>query len=381
MKTLSVLFALLLAGATFAAELPAIPPPVSSAPAAPARISVRVKDITHVVSARDNQLLGYGIVVGLQGTGDSASFQLTAMSITNMLQRMGITVPLNKMKVKNAAAVMITATIGPFLKSGDRIDVTVNSIGDAGSLQGGTLLQTPLYGADDKVYAVAQGSISLGGFTAGGGGGSSTSGHPTVGRIPGGALVEAEIPSEIVVGGILTLSLNQPDFTTSARVAQAINAKMGEVAKARDAASVQVTVPAEYTNRMVELVAAVGALTLTPDTPARVVINERTGTVVVGGDVTVTPVAVAQGNLTVSINAALLVSQPLPLSKGGETVAEKTSIVQAEEPQVSLTQVRGSTVEELVRTLNAMKVSSRDIIAILQALKQVGALQAELQIL
>ena len=342
--------------------------------------AVRVKDIARVYGARDNQLMGYGLVVGLNGTGDSNATQFTTQALTSMLQKLGITVPPGRMKVKNVAAVMVTADITPFVKCGDRIDINVSSLGDSTSLQGGTLLQTPLTGADGTVYAVAQGSISLGGYSAEGQGASKTSGHPTVGRIPNGALVEAEIPMPIIEDGILTLTLNFPDFTTATRMTEAINAKLAGAARARDAGTVDIAVPEAYKQRLVELVALVDDLTLVPDSPARVVINERTGTVVVGGNVTVSPVAVAQGNLTVTIDTSLLVSQPPPLSNG-TTVSEKVSNIQANEPQASFSMLRGNTVDELVRTLNAMKVSPRDVIAILQSLKQAGALQAELQIL
>ncbi|MHB0938737.1 MAG: flagellar basal body P-ring protein FlgI [Armatimonadota bacterium] len=345
-----------------------------------ASAAVRVKDIARVYGARDNQLMGYGLVVGLNGTGDSNATLFTSQALANMLQRQGITVPLGKMKVKNVAAVMVTVDINPFVKSGDRIDINVSSLGDATSLQGGTLLQTPLTGADNKVYAVAQGSISLGGYSAEGAGASKTSGHPTVGRIPNGALVENEIPMPIVENGVLTFTLNYPDFTTATRMTEAINAKLAGAARARDAGTVDITVPDAYRQRLVELVATVGELTVVPDSRARVVINERTGTVVVGGNVTVSPVALAQGNLTISIDTALLVSQPGPLS-GGTTVSEKVNTIETNEPQASFTMLRGNTVDELVRTLNAMKVSPRDVIAILQSLKQAGALQAELQIL
>lgn len=342
--------------------------------------SVRIKDIARVYGARDNQLMGYGLVVGLNGTGDSNGTLFTSQALANMLQRQGITLPQGKMKVKNVAAVMVTVDINPFVKSGDRIDINVSSLGDATSLQGGVLLQTPLTGADNKVYAVAQGSVSLGGYSAEGAGASKTSGHPTVGRIPNGALVENEIPMPIIENGILTLTLNYPDFTTATRMTEAINARLTGAARARDAGTVDITVPDAYRQRVVELVALVDELTLVPDSRARVVINERTGTVVVGGNVTVSPVALAQGNLTVSIDTALLASQPSPLSSG-TTVSEKVNTIDANEPQASFTMLRGNTVDELVRTLNAMKVSPRDVIAILQSLKQAGALQAELQIL
>lgn len=340
----------------------------------------RVKDIARVQGARDNQLMGYGLIVGLNATGDSTSTPFTAQALSSMLQRLGITVPAARLKARNVAAVMVTANIPPFVKNGDRIDVTVNSLGDAGSLQGGTLLQTPLTGADGKVYAVAQGSVSLGGYSAGAGGASKTSGHPTVGRVPAGALIEAEIPMALVTHNTLTFSLNNPDFTTATRMTAAINDRLGDVARARDAAAIDITVPNEYRDRVVELIAAVGDVMLVPDSIAKVVINERTGTVVVGGNVTVSPVALAQGMLTVSINPEFLVSQPQPLADG-RTVDHQTANVEVTQPEVSLTKVQGSTVDEFVRTLNALKVSPRDVIAILQALKQSGALQAELQIM
>jgi flagellar P-ring protein precursor FlgI len=346
-----------------------------------AQVVARVKDVARVQQARDNQLYGYGLVVGLNGTGDTTQTQFTTQALGNMLRRLGIVVDAERLKVKNVAAVMITAIIPPFVKSGDRLDVTVSSLGDATSLQGGVLLQTPLTGADGRVYIVAQGPVSLGGYSAESRGASKSSGHPTVGRIPGGALVEREIPTELTVNNRLSFALNQPDFATAARMATAINDQFDGLAHARDAATVDVRVPEEYRGHEVDLIARLGALTLVPDTPARVVINERTGTVVVGGQVTVAPVALAQGNLTVSVNAALIVSQPPPLTKEGETVAVRTADVDVEEPTVSLVQVRGSTIDELVRTMNGMKVSPRDIIAILQALKQSGALQAELVIM
>jgi flagellar P-ring protein precursor FlgI len=354
-------------------------PATTSAAALPPVIS-RVKDLTRVQGVRDNQLFGYGLVVGLNGTGDTAQTQFTAQALENLLQRMGVTLAPGKLKVKNVAAVMVTTDIPAFAKNGDRLDVTITSIGDATSLQGGVLLQTPLAGADARVYAVAQGALSLGGFSVESGGSAKGSGHPTVGRIPGGALVEAEIPTGFATQRVLSFALKQPDFTTAARLAAAVNAKYGTIARARDAATVDVALPDAFQEKRVEFVAEVGNLTVAPDAIARVVINERTGTVVVGGTVTVLPVALAQGNLTIAIQASLLVSQPEALS-GGTTVAVPTADVEAKDPRVSFAQLKGGTVEELVRILNAMKVSSREIIAILQALKQAGALQAELVIL
>ncbi len=353
---------------------------LAQTPAAQSPVLARVKDLARVQGVRENQLCGYGLVVGLNGTGDSAQTIFTAQALENLLQRMGMTMPAGRLKVKNVAAVMLTAEIPAFAKNGDRLDVTVTSIGDAASLQGGVVLQTPLTGADGRVYAVAQGALSLGGFSVGAGGSTRGSGHPTVGRIPGGALVEAEIPTAFNSLRVLAVSLKQPDFATAARVAAAVNAKFANSARARDAVTIDIALPAAYQERRVEFLAEVGELVIAPDTIARVVINERTGTVVVGGQVTVLPVALAQGNLSISIRASLLVSQPEALS-GGNTVARPTAEVEVDEPMVSFAQLKGGTVEELVRILNAMRVSPRDVIAILQALKQAGALQAELVIM
>jgi flagellar P-ring protein precursor FlgI len=344
------------------------------------QVQVRVKDVTRVLSARENQLLGYGLVVGLNGTGDSTKTEFTTQSVSSMLQRLGVTVLPSHVKAKNVAAVAISATIGPFRKSGDRLDVTISSLGDATSLSGGILLQTPLAGADGKVYAVAQGSVSLGGYGASSGGAAVSAGHPTVGRIPNGALVEREIPMVLAPGNTLTFCLLNPDFTTAARVATALNGVVGGGATARDAGSVELAVPVVEQPRLVEFIARLGNATLAVDTPAKVVINERTGTVVVGGNVRVTPVAIAQGALAISVNPAFFVSQPEWLSEG-RTVDKTTASIDVTDPTVQLNLVEGSSINDLVRTLNVMKVSPRDIIAILQALKEAGALQAELNVL
>lgn len=384
----------ILLAAPVLAVLPATPgstvdsaTPVATLPApsvSATTVKVRVKDIARIQSARDNQLLGYGLVVGLNGTGDSNKSDFTTLALSTMLQKLGVTVPASRLKVKNVAAVMLTAQIGPFLKTGDQLDVAVSSLGDATSLQGGVLLQTPLCGADGNVYAVAQGSVSLGGFSASGGGASMTAGHPTVGRIPSGGLVEREIPTVLAPKNILTLTLHAPDFTTAARLAASVSADLADVggtASARDAATVDIPVPGAYQQRVVELIARIGDDTLQIDTPAKVVINERTGTVVVTGEVTITPVAVAQGNLAITINPEFFVSQPNWLSREGETVSKESADISVKNPTVNLTMIQGATVEELVRALNAMKATPRDIIAILQALKQAGALQAEITII
>jgi flagellar P-ring protein precursor FlgI len=360
---LSTLLLLALAGPTFPAP------------------TVRVKDITRLAGARENQLVGYGLVVGLEGTGDSRQTLFTTQSIANMLLRFNIQVPSTEIRVKNAAAVMLVSQLPPFVRSGDQIDVTVSSLGDANSLQGGILLQAPLLGADGKVYAVAQGAVSIGGFSTQGAGAKVTKNHPTVGRIPGGALVENTVPMSLLADGVLSLSLNQPDFVTADRVAAAINRFLAEqVATARDGAYVDLLVPEARRGHIPTLVSQLGQLTVEPDSVARVVVNERTGTIVVGGNVKITPVAVAHQGLSVKITTDVAISQPPPLSRG-ETVAVPLSTVQAEEKEASLSQLGGSTIEELVRSLNAIRVTPKDIVAILQAIKQAGALQAELEIL
>jgi flagellar P-ring protein precursor FlgI len=343
----------------------------------------RVKDIARVEGARGNQLLGYGLVVGLDGSGDTRQTIFTTQALANMLERMGATVDPTQIKVKNVAAVIVTADLPPFLKPGDRLDVTVSSLGDAKSLQGGTLLQTPLRGADSQTYAVAQGPVSIGGFSAAAAGAQVTKNHPTVGRIPQGAYVERAVAMPLVKDNSVSISLNSPDFATAARIAEAVNKVLGaSVARADDAGGVTVTVPAAYQGRTVDLIAAIGGASVEPDAPARVVINERTGTVVIGAEVRVAPVAVSQGGLTVEITTEHIVAPAAPFSPPGNkaTVVPQGQIT-AKEPSVTLAPVTGTTIQELMRSLNAMQVTPRDIIALLQAMKQAGALQAELEIM
>jgi len=342
---------------------------------------VRIKDITRPSGARQNQLMGYGLVVGLEGTGDGRQTIFTTQSVANMLQRFNVNVPAGQIRVGNAAAVMLVADLPPFVKPGDRIDVTISSLGDATSLQGGILLQTPLQGADGRVYAAAQGAVSIGGFSSQGAGAKVTKNHPTVGRLPGGGIVEAEVPMPLVNYGVLSFSLNYPDFSTSTRIAQAINRYLaGSFATAKDEATVEVMVPDGFVNRIPELISQIGNLSVEPDCIAKVVINERTGTIVVGGNVKITPVAVAHQGLSVRITTDYAISQPAPLSQG-ETVVVPRATVEAEEKEAFLSKIGGSTIEELVKCLNAIRVTPRDIVAILQALKQAGALQAELETL
>lgn len=344
--------------------------------------TVRVKDIASIEGVRGNQLLGYGLVVGLEGSGDSQQTKFTSQSVANMLQAYGISVPGDKMKVKNVAAVMITADLPAFARPGTTIDVVVSSLGDARSLQGGTLMQAPLRAANGDIYAVAQGPISIGGFSAGSGGSSVSKNHSTVGRIPGGAIVERETRTDIVEQDTLRITLSNNDFTTAARIAEAINTKLGQQsALAVDGNVISISVPASYKNNIVGLIAEVESAEVTTDTVAKVIVNERTGTVVIGGNVRILPVAVSHGSLTVEISTGFAVSQPAPLGDG-TTVVVPEKDVQVTENQASLVEIDGgATIGELVRALNALKVTPRDLIAILQSIKESGSLQAQLEVI
>lgn len=348
-----------------------------------AQAQARIKDIAEVQGVRGNQLVGYGLVVGLDGTGDGTSVVFTPQTVANMLKRFGITVAPGTLSLKNVAAVMVTANLPAFVKNGNAIDVTVSSMGDAKSLQGGTLLQTPLQAANGQVYAVAQGSVSVGGFLAGGGGGGSVSkNHVTAGRIPGGALVEQDVPTTFAGSSTsLQITLNDPDFTTAARVARAINHAPPDgatSARALDGATVQVDFRSG--TDPVELIAALEDIPVEADDTARVVINERTGTVVMGGNIVVSACAVANGTLTVQIANAPIISQPAPLS-GGSTVVAPRKIISVNEGDEHLIPVPASTtLDKVVRSLNALGVTPRDLIAILQAMKEAGALHAEIEV-
>ena len=341
----------------------------------------RVKDLARIEGQRDNQLVGYGIVVGLAGDGDSNALT-TLRSVANILERNGLKIDPTVIKAKNAAAVMITTDIPAFLKPGSRIDVTVSSMGDAKSLQGGVLLQTPLIGADGRVYAVAQGAIAVGGFLggAGGAGGATVQkNHPTVGIISNGAIVEREISATFVRDGRLAFSLHNPDFTTAARMADAINLAFPEAdAMARDAATIDLTLPAPYIGRDVLFLADVGALTVTPDSLARIVINERTGTIVATSTVGLSQVAISLGSLTITIANTPAVSQPNAFSNG-QTALTNTTQTDVKESKGGFTIVpEAPSVERLASALNALGVSTREMMAIFQTLKAAGALQAEL---
>lgn len=351
---------------------------------APELPAIRIKDIATFRGVRSNQLVGYGLVVGLNGTGDSDDAIFTLQSMSSMLERMGVTVNPDDIKVKNVAAVMVTTELPPFARLGNRLDTLVNSIGDAKNLQGGTLLFTPLKGADGQVYAVAQGPISTGGFEAGGASGSKVQKNfPTVGRVVQGALVEREIPFNLNQKDTLTLALNKPDFTTATRVAQAINAGLpGSGARTQDSGTIHVAVPPDYANQIVQLIAAIEGLNVSPDTVSRVVINERTGTVIMGENVRISTVAIAHGNLSIQIQETKNVSQPLPFAPGGRTTVTPESDLLVQEGRKPLYLVEsGVSIGDVVRALNALGVSPRDLISILQALKAAGALQAELEVI
>jgi flagellar P-ring protein precursor FlgI len=344
--------------------------------------AVRIKDMATVGGVRDNQLIGYGLVVGLNGTGDKKGTAFTIRSVTSMLTKMGIAIDPSAVSVKNVAAVMVTAKLPPFAKKGSHIDVILSSIGDATSLQGGTLLLAPLKGADQTVYAVAQGPISLGGYIGGSGGDSVQKNHATVGRIAGGAIVEREVELAINDKKDITISLRQQDFSTSVRLADAINQSLKQkMANPEDPGTVTLTVPAEYQERVVELIASIENLDIQVDAPARIVLNERTGTVVMGENVRISTVAISHGNLTIQVKTQIEVSQPGAFSKG-ETVIVPQRDVSVEEQQARLMVLQsGVTVDEVVRALNSVGITPRDLIAILQAIKAAGALQADLEII
>lgn len=342
---------------------------------------VRLKELITLEGVRDNPLMGYGLVVGLAGTGDRRQTVFSAQSLTNLLERFGLTVSPTAIQVKNTAAVMVTATLPPFAQPGTRIDVTIASLGDAASLQGGMLLMTGLKGADGQVYAQAQGAMVLGGFVAGQAGNSASVNHPTVSRIPDGAIVERGSPS-VNIGSQIHLQLGRADFTTAARVVAALNKRFGPIAHAENAALVAVALPAEYAKNATEFIAEMERLTVEPDNQAVIVVNERTGTIVMGKNVQIAPVAIMQGNLSVEVQTTVEVTQPNALSSGGTTqVTPQTNVSVKQEQARNVILKEGATVEELVRALSAIGSTPRDIISILQNLKSAGALDAELKVI
>ncbi len=345
--------------------------------------AVRIKDIAEIEGVRSNQLVGYGLVMGLNGTGDGTGTEFTIQSLVSMLLRLGIRVDRSKVKVDNVAAVMVTADLPPFSRAGTRIDALVSSIGDAESLQGGTLVLTPLKGPDGFVYAVAQGPVSLGGgFATSGEAAKVQKNHPTVGRIVNGALIEREIPLKFRNKREISINLRQPDFTTAFRLAGSVNHALGgQFATPLDGGTVSVQIPPGYPSDMVEVVASIEKLEVTPDRVATVVFDERTGTVVIGEDVRISAVAISHGNLSIVIKETPEVSQPLPFSEGETVVVPETELTVREEKSSVFLMPPGVSIQEIVKALNAIGVSPRDLIAILQALKEAGALQAELKMM
>ena len=351
--------------------------------------AVRVKDLASVKGVRGNQLVGYGLVVGLNGTGDSNNAAFTTQGLANMLKNIGMTVDRNSLKVKNVAGVMITATLPPFIKAGQTLDVTLSSLGDAVSLQGGTLVATPLKGLDEEVYAIAQGPVSIGGFkTIGPAPYGSQENHLTVARIPAGATVEREVPVSFGDKNEITLSLNEPDFTTVSRLSSAINSFLGGTfAKAKDGATVTVAVPGDYRQQEVSLLAALENLDVTPDSIAKVVVDERTGTIVMGENVRIDELALSHGTLSIQVAAdpnqgtgKEMVGQVL--TKGMLRKMTEEVAAQYGKPENNVIRLYpGVTLGELVRALNSVGAAPRDLIAIFQAIKAAGAMQAELSII
>jgi flagellar P-ring protein FlgI len=346
--------------------------------------ATRLKELAAVQGVRENQLIGYGIVVGLNGTGDRRQTVFSSQSLANLLQQMGVSVPGNAIRVNNTASVIVTGSLPPFAQPGSKIDVTAAAIGDSTNLQGGLLLITALKGVDGQVYAMAQGPVVTGGFVAGRGGNSQTLNHPTVGRVPSGAIIERAGPDP-ELSAELKLQLNRADFTTAARVTAAINKRFGgnaaPVAQTANASLVKVSVPPAFASRTAEFIAEMEAVTVEADRTAKVIINERTGTITLGRDVVIAPVAIMHGGLTVEIQTNFEVSQPAPLSQGTTTTVPQVGVGVREEKARDIVLRNGATIEELVKSLAAVGATSRDIIAILQSLKSAGALDAELEVI
>ena len=344
---------------------------------APDAHAVRVKDIATVSGSRTNQFMGYGLVIGLPGTGDRSS-RVTAQSVANMLEQQGVKVDKRQLRTGNVAVVMVTAKLPLSAKAGSQADITVSAVGDSTSLFGGTLLQTPLKGADRNTYAVAQGSLSVGGYSAGGSGASAQKNTSTVAMVPGGATVERNVPFAFNDQQAITLTMNTSDFSTTSQVVQKVNKTLGgSFAKASDASTVKIAVPPDYKGDLVPFIASIENLEITPDVAARVVVNERTGDVVIGGNVRISTVAVAHGNLQVVVQDTPNVSQPGPFSQGQTVVTPQTNLAVKETAQ-KIVLANGSTLQELVDSLNKLGATPRDIISIISAIKDAGALQAQL---
>jgi flagellar P-ring protein precursor FlgI len=344
--------------------------------------TARVKDVTEVEGIRDNMLVGYGLVVGLGGTGDRQQTLFSTQTLANYLLRMGVQIPAATVRVNNVAAVFVTATLPPFSRPGMKIDVTISSIGDARSLQGGMLLLTPLSAPDGQVYAVAQGPLTLGGYAAGGRGSTKVTNHPTVGRIPEGALVERNASVDLTQFPVLSLLLREADFAAAREIAQSINQEVGgNLARVVDSRRIEIANVKQSGTDIPGLLARIGDLPVHSHPAAKVIVNERTGTVVMGGAVTLTACSILHGGLSIQVLTDFKVSQPEPFSKG-ETTTVPESTVQTQESAAQVVQLKeGASVEDLVRGLQTMGATARDIVSILQAIKAAGALQADLEVM
>lgn len=344
----------------------------------------RIKDIAKVQGVRSNQLVGYGLVVGLPGTGDSDKITPMISSTASMLRTFGVAVDTDEgaIKYKNIAVVMVTATLPPFVREGDNIDITVSSMGDAKSIQGGTLLQTPLRAGNGEVYAVAQGPVSTGGFVAGNGGGNSAQKNfPTVGTTPNGAIVERTVEDDIGEHGAISLSLSNADFTTASRITNAINASYGNIAHAANPGRIDIRIPGYYRSNIVEFVSRIEELPVTPDSVAKIVFNERTGTIIMGGNVTVDECAITQGGLSISVTRDKEISQPAPFSYGTTIVTKTEEVDVDEQPSSTIVMPSTTSINDIVGALNAVGATPRDCISILQAMKAAGAIHAVLEII
>jgi len=343
--------------------------------------AVRLKDIATFSGVRTNKLVGYGLVVGLSGTGDQRGSEFTVQSIANMLENMGVRVEKDDIQPKNVAAVMVTVKMPVSARPGAKLDATVSSVGDAESLLGGVLLMTPLKGVDGKVYALAQGPLALGGFSAGGQAAAAAKNFTTVGKVPGGVVVERPVNFEFNRQDRITVNLDVRDFSTTERVVQSLNRALGgDYARADDIATIQLQIPKRFRGRLVPLMASLENTQVNPDHRARVVVDEKTGTIVLGSNVRLSPVAVAQGNLQIVVQEEPQVSQPAPFSAGETVVVPRTNL-EITEQENSLTMMKGARLKELVDGLNAIGATPRDLISILRTLKSAGALHAELEVL
>lgn len=343
--------------------------------------AARIKELAYINGVRPNQLVGYGLVVGLNGTGDKANTFFTTQSLANMLERMGIIVDPKATKVRNVAAVMITADLPPFAKVGNKIDVTISSIGDAKSLEGGVLLLTPLKGGDGEIYAMAQGAVTTGSFAVTGGAASVQKNHPTVARVANGATIEREIGYDRFADETVVISLKTADFTNAGKMVDRINSTFPGAAQARDGGTISVTVPEKYRQNGIKFLSLLENLDIKPDVIAKIVVDEKTGTIVIGENVRIATVAIAHGNISVQIKEDYRVSQPMPFSQGRTVVTPDTAIRVEEDKNRFMLVEEGVSIRDLVHALNATGVSTRDVIIILQTIKAAGALHAELEVI